>query len=65
MDWFGNLPVADHGGADLSIYGNRSSADPVLERDRRDRRGYPVAAGNRVYTLSSGIWAGRSILFAG
>ena len=27
--------------------------------------GRPVAAGNQVYTLRSGLWAGHSILFAG
>ena len=72
-DWMGglgNLLIVDHGDAYLSIYGIkellvRQPGDSVLDGETVATVGLPVAARNRVYTLSSGIWAGRSILFAG
>ena len=72
-DWmrgFGNVLIVDHGEAYLSVYGNNESllkqpgeAVAPARPSRPSERA--VAAGNRVYTLSSGTWGRHSILFGG
>jgi hypothetical protein len=72
-DWMrglGDRLIFDHSDGYLSFCRSNESlhkqrGDSVLAGEMRRPSGPPVAVRNRVYTLSSGIWAGHSILFPG
>jgi septal ring factor EnvC (AmiA/AmiB activator) len=66
MRALGNLLIVDRGEACLSIYGNNESlskqpGESVSAGKQSRPSGRPVAARNRVYTLSSGIWASHPL----